>query len=300
MGELDGGRFSRWSVREDVLPSVRMLLALGRWQTIAVSLPLTAAPEPIAFQIQQAIGDGLLDGAALASVVALVDLATLGEDLLGERAIAFGGYDRRSRRGRHRPGRVRRRRRHRRRRLPHRTHTPRPPGSRPPANCTSAGTPSWPPTSSTPGTTPRPPNAGSTHARSGRRSPATSTVGRRWSSKPTSPCILSVCCSTSRRSARDGAAPAGTSGWRRGPTSPASGTAAAASSPSVRSVHGATASPAPGSSSPAATRPTAAGSPTPSPGPHHPRGPVHTSARHLGDDGFTPWLGPVENQVRSS
>jgi len=78
-----------------------MLLALGRWQCVAVSLPLTAAPEPVVFEIQQAIHDGELEDAVLASVVSLVDLATFEEDLLGdalldERGLAFGGYDRRS------------------------------------------------------------------------------------------------------------------------------------------------------------------------------------------------------------
>jgi len=89
------------AVREDVLPTVQMLLDLGRWRTVAVSLPLTAAPEPVALQIQQGVHDGRLEGAVLASVVSLVDLETLeddllGDDLLDERNLAFGAYDRRS------------------------------------------------------------------------------------------------------------------------------------------------------------------------------------------------------------
>ncbi|WP_375425799.1 CobW family GTP-binding protein [uncultured Friedmanniella sp.] len=89
------------AVREDLLPTLQMLLNLDRWSTVAVSLPLTAAPEPVAYEIGRAIGDGSLQGAVLASVVSLVDLATfeadlLGDELLDERGLAFGDYDRRS------------------------------------------------------------------------------------------------------------------------------------------------------------------------------------------------------------
>lgn len=89
------------AVREDALETTRMLLGFDRWQTITISLPLTAAPEPVAFAIGQAIEDRQLDGAALASVISLVDLPTLehdllGDDLLVERGMAFGEQDRRS------------------------------------------------------------------------------------------------------------------------------------------------------------------------------------------------------------
>ena len=89
------------TVREDVLPTLQLLLTLGRWSTITLSLPLTASPEPVSHQIQLAIGEDHLDGTRLASVVSLVDLTTLGEDLLGndllsERDLALDGADRRS------------------------------------------------------------------------------------------------------------------------------------------------------------------------------------------------------------
>ncbi len=89
------------TVREDVLPALQLLLTLGRWSAIALSLPLTASPEPVSHQIQLAIDEGHLDGARLASAVSLVDLSTLAEDLLGndllsERDLALGAADRRS------------------------------------------------------------------------------------------------------------------------------------------------------------------------------------------------------------
>lgn len=89
------------TVREDVLATVTMLVDTRRWQTVVVALPLTAAPEPVAFQINLAIADQQLTGAVLTSVVAVVDLDTLeddllGDDLLDERGLALGGLDRRS------------------------------------------------------------------------------------------------------------------------------------------------------------------------------------------------------------
>lgn len=89
------------TVREDVLATVAMLVDTGRWQTVVVALPLTSAPEPVAFQLNQAIADQQLSGVVLTSVLAVVDLDTLeqdllGDDLLGERGLALGGMDRRS------------------------------------------------------------------------------------------------------------------------------------------------------------------------------------------------------------
>lgn len=98
---LDDGCCLSCAVREDVLAAVAMLVEAGRWQTVVVALPLTAAPEPVAFQLNQAIADQELSGAVLTSVVAVVDLDTLeddllGDDLLAERGLALGGLDRRS------------------------------------------------------------------------------------------------------------------------------------------------------------------------------------------------------------
>lgn len=89
------------TVREDIVPTVAMLAASGRWSTIVLALPLTAAPEPVAYELSYALTYGELDGVRLASTVAVVDLDTLegdllGDDLLAERHLQLGVMDRRS------------------------------------------------------------------------------------------------------------------------------------------------------------------------------------------------------------
>lgn len=89
------------TVREDLVPTLQMLVAAERWQSVIVSAPLTTSPEQIAYVIDQAINDGSLSDAHLAPVVSLVDLDSLvddllGDDLLTERDLAIGESDRRS------------------------------------------------------------------------------------------------------------------------------------------------------------------------------------------------------------
>lgn len=89
------------TVREDIVPTVAMLAASGRWNTIVLALPLTAAPGPVAAELSDAITRGELDDVRLTSAVAVVDLDTLeadllGEDLLAERQLQLGVLDRRS------------------------------------------------------------------------------------------------------------------------------------------------------------------------------------------------------------
>lgn len=89
------------TVREDMVPTLEMLLATGRWSTIVLALPLTAATAQVAHVISAAIEDGTLDGARLAAAVSLVELSSLrtdllGDDLLDERDLAIGDLDRRS------------------------------------------------------------------------------------------------------------------------------------------------------------------------------------------------------------
>lgn len=89
------------SVREGIVPTLQLLLGQDRWRTLAVALPLTAGPGPVAYAVQQAIDAGELPGAVLSSVVSLVEEPTLvhdllGDDLLAERGLSLGETDRRS------------------------------------------------------------------------------------------------------------------------------------------------------------------------------------------------------------
>lgn len=89
------------TVREDIVPTVAMLVASGRWSTIVLALPLTAAPEPVAYELSYAITHGELNDVRLTSAVTVVDLETfegdlLGDDLLAERHLQLGVMDRRS------------------------------------------------------------------------------------------------------------------------------------------------------------------------------------------------------------
>lgn len=89
------------TLRESVVQKVAMVSGTGRWRTIVLALPLTSDPAPIAGQLSSAIESGELDGVVLASVVALVGLETLeedvfGDDLLVERDLALSLADGRS------------------------------------------------------------------------------------------------------------------------------------------------------------------------------------------------------------
>lgn len=89
------------AVRENVVPTLQLLLDQGRWRHLVLALPLTAAPGPVAHAIDRAGADGDLPGAVLAGVISLVEEDTLAEDLLGddllvERRLALDNRDRRA------------------------------------------------------------------------------------------------------------------------------------------------------------------------------------------------------------
>jgi G3E family GTPase len=89
------------TVRENVVPTLQMVLARGGWRTLVLALPLAAAPGPVAYAISTAIAAGTLPDARLAGVVSLVEEDTfvtdlLDDDLLAERGLALGAVDRRA------------------------------------------------------------------------------------------------------------------------------------------------------------------------------------------------------------
>lgn len=89
------------TVRENVVPTLQMVLARGGWRTLVLALPLAAAPADVVYAIDSAIATGTLSDARLAGVVSLVAEDTLvtdllGDDLLVERGLALGTMDRRA------------------------------------------------------------------------------------------------------------------------------------------------------------------------------------------------------------
>lgn len=89
------------TVRDDINPALATITDLERWRTVAVALPLTTAPAPIARQIGYGIAAGDLPGVRLGPVVSAIDVDAvqhdiLGDDLLDERGLAHGDHDRRS------------------------------------------------------------------------------------------------------------------------------------------------------------------------------------------------------------
>lgn len=88
------------AVREDSMPSLDSMIASGRWQRIVWALPVSAETAPAARPLANPdIATEL--GAELAGVVALADIDTLSEDVMGDgllvdRGIALSGDDRRS------------------------------------------------------------------------------------------------------------------------------------------------------------------------------------------------------------
>lgn len=90
------------AVREDAVPVLRRLAGDGRWDAVALALPVSAEPLPV---VRALAGEtergGLLEHVRLAPVVAAVDLDTavhdvLGDDLLTERDLALTADDLRS------------------------------------------------------------------------------------------------------------------------------------------------------------------------------------------------------------
>ena len=87
------------TVRENIVPTLQMVLARGNWQTLVPALPLAATPADVAYAISTAIATGILSDARLAGVVSLVAEDTvvtdlLDDDLPAERGLALGTMDR--------------------------------------------------------------------------------------------------------------------------------------------------------------------------------------------------------------
>lgn len=90
------------AVREDALPVLRSLAGGGRWDSLALALPVSAESLPVSRALGMATRRGAeLAGLRLASVIGAVDLErfvadVLGDDLLAERDLALTEDDRRS------------------------------------------------------------------------------------------------------------------------------------------------------------------------------------------------------------
>lgn len=88
------------AAKADVVPT--LAAALQRQPAAIVwALPLTADPNPMLFEITEALGDGRLHGAHLAHCVAVADerdllLGLFGDDTLAEREAGFGLVDERA------------------------------------------------------------------------------------------------------------------------------------------------------------------------------------------------------------
>lgn len=73
------------SVREDALPTLARLAATGRWTSLVLALPVTAEPLPASRALAAHTRQGeALDALHLTATVAVVDLDTLEDDLLGD------------------------------------------------------------------------------------------------------------------------------------------------------------------------------------------------------------------------
>lgn len=98
--ELDHGCVS-CTVREALVPLLAWVVEQGRWRDVLVSLPVTAPPDAVAWQLDEAIHDGRLAGLVLAGVVTALDATTvlddlMGDDLLSERGLQLSGHDQRA------------------------------------------------------------------------------------------------------------------------------------------------------------------------------------------------------------
>lgn len=88
------------TAREDIVPTLRRLAEAGTWRTIVLALPLAAAPEPLVWQINEAIERSFLP-VRIASVLSVVDEQNVAQDafgdaLLTDRGLGLGGRDHRS------------------------------------------------------------------------------------------------------------------------------------------------------------------------------------------------------------
>ncbi|NED98977.1 CobW family GTP-binding protein [Phytoactinopolyspora halotolerans] len=84
------------ALREDVIPTLMRLSELERWRAAVLALPVGAEPIAVAEALAAVEGD-----IRVASVISVVDLSTLendvlGEDLLGERGQGMSGDDQRA------------------------------------------------------------------------------------------------------------------------------------------------------------------------------------------------------------
>lgn len=76
------------SMREDAVPTLARLAATARWTDLVLALPLTASPLPVVRALAPMTGfGGALAALRLATTVAVVDLDTLQEDLLGDMTV---------------------------------------------------------------------------------------------------------------------------------------------------------------------------------------------------------------------
>ena len=71
------------ATREDLVPALIRLLEERAWRNVVVSLPLTAAPEAVTWQVVDAIHDGSLP-ARLAAVLTVIDETSVVEDIFGD------------------------------------------------------------------------------------------------------------------------------------------------------------------------------------------------------------------------
>ncbi|GAB2482193.1 GTP-binding protein [Luteococcus sediminum] len=97
--ELDHGCLS-CTAREGLVPTLQWVAEQGRWSSALVTLPVGAANEQVAQQLQYAIDQQALQ-ARLAHSLAVVDPETLVDDLLGghllaERGLALSEHDARA------------------------------------------------------------------------------------------------------------------------------------------------------------------------------------------------------------
>ncbi|MFF2620989.1 CobW family GTP-binding protein [Oerskovia jenensis] len=90
------------AVREDAIPTLHDLAHDGRWDQVLLALPVSAEPLPVTRALDAAARPGgALHGLRLATVLTVVDLATvetdlLDDDLLEERGLALTPTDHRS------------------------------------------------------------------------------------------------------------------------------------------------------------------------------------------------------------
>lgn len=71
------------ATREDLVPALIRILEHHAWPNVVVSLPLTAAPEAVTWQLVDAIHDGVLS-AHLSAVLTVVDETSVVEDIFGD------------------------------------------------------------------------------------------------------------------------------------------------------------------------------------------------------------------------